>query len=252
MHADTLVLGGERIEVLLEQNILRGDVGKQQVDLGAVALGAAADNGADNLQHGGDAGASGNHAKVADHVGGVDEGALGSADADGLADQERGHHLGNVALGVRLDEQVKVAGLVVARDGGVGADNLLGGAVGLGEGRADGDVLADGEAEDRLGRGELEAVAGMVSIRSRRWRRSWGVVVVVVGLHGYIVRNDRLFLQLKLLKDVGLENLFNLWSRVQSAYSPSSCWSTSGGGIRGHKAEHRHSSPVSPHPAPNV
>lgn len=49
---------------------------------------------------------------------------------------------------------------MVARDGRVRADNLLGAAVGLGQGRADGDVLADGQAEDRLGRGELEAVAG--------------------------------------------------------------------------------------------
>lgn len=159
VDADTLVLLGEGVEVLLEENVLRGDVGKDEVDLGGVAGSAAADNGADDLEHRGDAGAAGNHAKVADHVGGVDKGALGAADANGLADDERGHHLGDVTLGVRLDEQVKVAGLVVAGDGGVGADNLLGGAVGLGEGCADGDVLADGEAEDRLGRGELEAVA---------------------------------------------------------------------------------------------
>lgn len=104
VDANTLVLGSEGVEVLLEEDILRGDVGEDEVDLGAVAGLAAADDGADDLEHGGDAGAAGNHAKVADHVGGVDKGALGAADADGLADEERGHHLGDVALRVRLDE----------------------------------------------------------------------------------------------------------------------------------------------------
>lgn len=159
MDADALVLGGEGVKVLLEEDIRGADVGKDEVDLGAVAGLAAAGDGADNLEHGGDAGAASNHAKVADHVGGVDECALGAADADGLADHERGHHLGDVALRVRLDEQVEEARLVVARHGRVRADNLLGGAVGLGQGRANGDVLADGQAEDRLGRGELEPVA---------------------------------------------------------------------------------------------
>lgn len=48
---------------------------------------------------------------------------------------------------------------MVAGDGRVRAHNLLGGAVGLLDGGADGDVLADGEAEDGGGGGELEAVA---------------------------------------------------------------------------------------------
>jgi hypothetical protein len=68
--------------------------------------------------------------------------------------------LGDVALGVGLDEEVEVAGLVVSGDGGVGADDFLGGAVGLLDRGADGDVLADGEAEDRGLCGELESVAG--------------------------------------------------------------------------------------------
>lgn len=114
MNADALVLGRQDVEVLAEEDVLRGDVGEDEVDLGLVAVGAATDDGADNLQHRGDAGATGNHAKVADHVGGVDKGALGAADANGLASLERGHHLGDVALGVGLDKEVKVAGLVVA------------------------------------------------------------------------------------------------------------------------------------------
>jgi hypothetical protein len=37
---------------------------------------------------------------VSDHVRSVDESALGAADLDSLTDNERGHVLGDVALGV--------------------------------------------------------------------------------------------------------------------------------------------------------
>lgn len=67
--------------------------------------------------------------------------------------------LADVARRVRLDEQVEVARLLVAADGRVGPDDLLVAAVGLREDGADGDVLADGEAEDVGGAGEGEAVA---------------------------------------------------------------------------------------------
>lgn len=149
MYAEALVLGGQLVEVLAQEDVLLGDVGKDEVDLGAVARGAATDDGLDDLQHGGDARAAGDHAEVADHVGRVHEGALGALDADRLADPESGHVLGDVALRVRLDEEIEVARLLVARDGRVRADNLLLGAVGLLESGADRDVLADGEAEDR-------------------------------------------------------------------------------------------------------
>ena len=83
------------------------------------------------------------------------------------------------------------------------ADDLLGAAVGLLEDGANGDVLADGEAEDRGGVGELESVAGV------------GVSIDVIGgtcggesfLHGDIVGDDGLFLELKVLELVGLEDL---------------------------------------------
>jgi hypothetical protein len=66
--------------------------------------------------------------------------------------------LGDVALGVGLDEQVEVAGLVVAGDGSVGADNLLGAAIRLRQVGTDGDVLADRETEDMTRGGKLESV----------------------------------------------------------------------------------------------
>lgn len=159
MDADAVILGNESVKVLLEQDVLGGDVGEDEIDLGLVTSLAAADDGTDDLQHRGDTSATGNHTKVADHVGSVDKGALGATDADRLADLERRHVLGDVTGRVRLDEQVEEAGLVVARDGSVRADNLLGAAVFLRNGGADRDVLADGKAKDGLGRGKLEAVA---------------------------------------------------------------------------------------------
>lgn len=159
VDAETLILSGECIEILLEEDVLGGDVGEDEVDLGDIAGLAAADDGADDLEHGGDSGAAGNHAKVANHVGGVHEGALGAANLDGLANAEASQVLADVSGGVGLDQEVEVAGLVVTADRGVGADDLLGSAVGLGEVGTDGDVLADGQAEDGFGMGEAESVA---------------------------------------------------------------------------------------------
>lgn len=204
VHANPLVLRHQRIQILLEQNILRRDIRKDQIHLRRVSRRAPAHDGAHDLQHGRDARAAGDHAKVPHHVGRVHEGALGALDADGLAHGERRHVPRDVARGVGLDEQVEVARLVVARDGRVGAHDFFRGAVGLGEDGADGDVLADGEAEDRGRFGEGEAVAGrgggLVGERGDGEGRG--------NVHGDIVGDDGLFLELKLLEGVGLEDLF--------------------------------------------
>lgn len=117
VNSNAAVLFGQGVEVFFEKNILERHVGKNEVDLGPVSIGTAANNSTDNLEHGGDASAAGNHAKVADHIGGVDKSALGAAYADGLTDDERSHVLGDVALRIGLDQKIKVAGLVVAGDG---------------------------------------------------------------------------------------------------------------------------------------
>lgn len=67
--------------------------------------------------------------------------------------------LGDVSGRVGFYEQVKVPGLMVARDRGVGADDLFEGTVGLREGGSNGDVLTDWEAEDGGWGRELEPVA---------------------------------------------------------------------------------------------
>lgn len=215
MDTESLISGGERIEVLLEQDILHVDVGEEQVDLSGISSSAAADNGADNLEHGGDTGATCDHTEVADHVGGVDHGALGALDLDGLSDDQGGHVLGDVAGGIGLDEQVEVAGLVVTGDGGVGAEEILADSLALwvrgGEVRGDGDVLADWEAEDRVGSWELEAVAvgGWLSVGffKRASRRGYS--------HCDIVGNDGLLLQLEFLEGIGPEDCLRICAVCQ-------------------------------------
>ena len=160
MHANTAILLSNSIKIILEQNVLRRDVGKDEVNLCLITTGPTAHNGTNDLQHRRDPRAASDHAEVADHVGRVHKRALRPAETDRLADGQAGDVLRDVSLRVGLDEEVEVAGLVVAGDRSVGSYDLLGGPVGLRAGSADGDVLADGEAEDGVWRGELEAVAG--------------------------------------------------------------------------------------------
>ena len=76
-----------------------------------------------------------------DHVGGIYHGALGAADLHSLADHEGSDVLADVAGGVRLDEEVEEAAVLVGGDRSIGADDFL--AV---DGGSEGDVLTDGEA----------------------------------------------------------------------------------------------------------
>lgn len=93
VDADTSVLGSESIEILLEKNVLGANVGENQVDLGLVSSSSATNDSTDDLEHGSDSGTTSNHTKVSDHVGGVNEGTLGTTDLDGLANDERSHVL---------------------------------------------------------------------------------------------------------------------------------------------------------------
>jgi hypothetical protein len=186
VDTDVLVLLYQGIQILLEKNILSSNIGEDQIDLCGITLLTAANNSSDDLQHRGDAGTASNHTKVLDHVGLIDESALGTADLDGLTDNERGHVLRDVALRVGLDQEIKVAGLVITGDGGIRADDLLGSAIGLGKRSANGDVLADGKAEDRVAGGQLESV------------------------NGDIVGDDGLLLELEFLERVGLQHRLRL------------------------------------------
>lgn len=159
VHPDTSVLGSESVEVLLEKNVLGGNVGEDQVDFSLIASSSATNDSTDNLEHGGDSGTTSDHTKVSDHVGGVNESTFGTSDLDGLANSEGSHMLGDVASRVGFDQKVDMAGLVITGNGSVGADNLLDSAVGLGARSTNGDVLTDRKTENVLGAGKLEAVA---------------------------------------------------------------------------------------------
>lgn len=159
VNTETAILFGKRVQVLPQKNIAFGDVGIDQVDLGLIASRSATDNSSDDLEHRGDTSASSDHTKVADHVGRVDKGTLGAPHANRLADSERSHVLGDVSGRVGLDQKVDVARLVVTRDGSVGTNDLLAAAIFLSNVGSDGDVLTDGQTDDRVGGGEFESVA---------------------------------------------------------------------------------------------
>lgn len=160
VDVEVWVLGAELVKLLLKQNVLGVNVGEDQVNLGTVVAavaGAVADDSLNNLEHGSDTGTTRDHTNVATHVGGVDHGTLGTADLHGLADLQLSQVLGDVTLGVSLDQQIEVTGLVVGGDGGVGTDDLLGL---TGNSGGEGDVLADRETQDIGGTGQGKAVDG--------------------------------------------------------------------------------------------
>lgn len=116
--------------------------------------------------------------------------------------------LGDVAGGVRFDEQVEVAVVFVRGDGRVGADNFF---RLIGERGGDRHVLADGEAKD-VGRAwEGKAIAAACQILSH------GIEMgAICGLlHGDIMRKYGFFLQWEFLIYVGLQHLLDFCSKGQ-------------------------------------
>lgn len=167
VNAEARILAGKLVQILSQENVVLVHVGEDQVNLSLVAGRSASENSLCNLQHGSDSSATSNHTKVPDHVGGVNHGALGALDLHLVADVEGCEVTADVAGGVALDEQVEVAGVDIGGDGSVGADDLLvGDNLGLGvldiKVGGEGNVLANGQAEDAVGRGQGEAVDGGV------------------------------------------------------------------------------------------
>ena len=93
-----------------------------------------------------------------------------------------------------LDDEIEVAEVVVAAGGGVAAHDVL--AVDLSR---DGDVLADGQAEDVFGVGQLEAVAGTCVTRGGRGQAGGDSQSSVRG-------DDDLFRERELLPLLGIED----------------------------------------------
>ena len=129
----------ELLEFGLEQDIIGGDVTEDKRDLGLV-LGVLED-GAGELVHGGDSGATSDQSDVVVLVGLPRVLGDRSLHLKRLARCHVVHVLGHDATRIPLDNEVEVAGCVLVRDGGVWADGGLGhlGALVLGNERA-GDV----------------------------------------------------------------------------------------------------------------
>lgn len=156
VDAETVVLLGQLLKLILHEDIVGVHVGEDQVDLGGVVstvTGTVANDSLDDLVHGGDTSTTGDHTNVTAHVGSVHHGALGATDLHGLTNLQGSQVLGDVTLGVGLDKEIEVASLIVRGDGGVGADNLL-----TANGGGKRDVLTDGETQDIGGTGQGETV----------------------------------------------------------------------------------------------
>ena len=163
VYAELGVPGGKRIEVVLEKNVVGVDVCEDEIDFSLVAGGATAVDGLDNLQHGGNTGATSDHTEMPDHVGCVDHGTLGALDLHPVADLKVRNVLGDVTGRVRLDQEIKKSLVVIGGGRSVRANDFLRLAFDVGGER---DMLADRETEDVVLLGQLEAVA----TRIRSWR----------------------------------------------------------------------------------
>lgn len=167
VDSEAAVVLGKRIQVFLQENIRRRNIGEDQVNLSPVTSRTSSDNSANDLEHRSDTGTTSNHTEVSYHVGGVNEGSLGPLDLDCLTDIERSQVLGDVSGRVGLDQQINEAGLVVARYRGVGPNNLLVAAIRLRADSANGNVLANGKTKDGCRCREFESVATPVNRETR-------------------------------------------------------------------------------------
>lgn len=92
--------GDQVIQFDAQQDVFLSNVGVDEAELGWVT--GVEEGVADNLEHGGDASSAGNKTKLLGQGWGVDELALGSLDADIIADLEQRKVSGDVALLVGL------------------------------------------------------------------------------------------------------------------------------------------------------
>ena len=149
----------ELAELGSKEHIVAALVGEDQTKLGLVDLVVLADA-LDELEHGGDAGATSNHANVLELVGFVLELDDGALHLDVLAGAHGVNVVAHLGLGVALHEELagaEIGGVVV--DGSVGTDDILAFLVVM---VLDEDAGADGEVGGGLGVGEGEEEATSV------------------------------------------------------------------------------------------
>lgn len=123
--------------------------------------------------------------------------ALGPLDADGLADFKTRNVLGDVAGGVGLYQEGKLALVVVGGYGRVGAHDLL--TINAGGNR---DMLTNREAEDVIGSGEVETIAVGLLLLIGLWEEGEEEGFV----HSDVVGNDSGLGELKILEQIGFKD----------------------------------------------
>lgn len=101
------------IDVILQQNVVGVDVGKDQVDLGFVASRATSLDGSDDLKHRSDTRSTCNHPNVLAHVWCVDHGAFWSTEFHRVPFFQSVHMGGDIALRVGLDHEIHITQVLV-------------------------------------------------------------------------------------------------------------------------------------------
>jgi hypothetical protein len=152
------MLNNQFIQLRFEQDVFKPDVGVDERDFGLVLW--VLHHGTNNLQHGGDASATSDHAEVRNESRLILELTFGTLDADRLTESEERKVTGDVTLLVGLDEQLEVTSVIIGGNRCIGARDGL--AVYLGLYR---DVLSYWKTED------------VVGIRKREFIATWGIIV---------------------------------------------------------------------------
>ena len=164
VHVELAVLLDQTINLLSQQDILLIHIRKDEIDLRLVSLTPTSQDSANDLQHGSDTRASSNHAKAPHHVGRVHHRSLWSLDFHRVAHLQRAEMSADVAGWVGFDHQIEVAGVHIAGDGRIRPHDLFslldlaGLLVCDVEVGGERDVLADGQSEDAVGRGQVEPI----------------------------------------------------------------------------------------------
>ena len=117
------MLGCQFFKLFVKQNIRFRQVSKHQRHFSSIQR--VPQYGLDDLHDRSNPGATSNHAQLPGHVPGVKESSFGVLEARLFSNLQGVEVTGSISLGVRFDEQVKVAVSVVEGDGSVGADDFL-------------------------------------------------------------------------------------------------------------------------------
>lgn len=113
VHPQFVILSCELVHVFFQQNVLRVDVGEDQIHLRLVTALSPAHNSLDDLQHWSNTSTTSDHAEPSDHIRCVDHGALWTFDLHRVTNLQRSEMSADVAIRVGLDKKVKVAELKI-------------------------------------------------------------------------------------------------------------------------------------------